>query len=345
MSFNLSDSLDTVVSAGNVAASLPSFRNAIINGDMRVAQRGTSFAPLVNIYGLDRWRNVTGTTAARSTATQDSDTPGDQFGYSMKLDCTIADASVDTNDLSVLTQYIEGYNFKRFVGETATLSFWIKSSKTGTMGVSFVNSGSDRSYVAEVTINSSSVWEKKTITLDFDYSGGTWDFTNGIGVKIYFTLICGSNWHATAANTWESGNKVTTANQTNFLDSTDNNMWITGVQLELGSKATDFEFMDYEQQIAMCQRYYEVFSGAGALSGLYSDWYASSTQDRSVTYLFYKVAKRTSPTASLLSGSFTTLNCSMSYNSEALTGSPSGAGRTYYYLGSASDIFQLDAEL
>ena len=254
------------VKLGTVSGSVTNLwgmRNAIINGDMRIAQQGTSFAAIVNgAYSIDRWKygkvgTMVHTISQVNKTAASANTPSEQFEHALKLDCTTADASIAAGDLVLLQQNIEGNNFRKFVGQTATLSFWIKAGKTGTMCVSFRNTGGDRSYVSEVTINSANTWEKKTVTLNFDYSGGTWNYTTGIGLQICFTLAAGSTWQTTA-DAWQNGNFIATSNQTNFVDvtGTTTDMYITGVQLELGSVATEFEFLDFGTELILCQRYY-----------------------------------------------------------------------------------------
>lgn len=244
------------------------FKNAVINGDMRIWQRGTSFAAVSSgNYTVDRYWYGNGGSTAVHTISRSTDIPNNQFQYSTKLDCTTADASVDAGDNVGFYQKIEGYNFRKFVGQQATLSFWVKAGKTGTMCVSFRNSAADRSYVSEVTIDTADTWEKKTITLDFNYSGGTWDYTNGKGIGIGFNLMCGSTYQTTA-DAWQSGNYLATSNQTNFCDNADTtcDVYITGVQLELGPEDTAFEFLDQQTEFAQCQRYYRIgrrFSGTG----------------------------------------------------------------------------------
>lgn len=232
-------------------------KNTIINGDMRIAQRGGSFPAAVSgTYPVDRWRYAKSGIVVH-TITQDSSVPNDQFNYSLKFDCTTADAAVAAGDFAIIQQAVEGYNFRKFVGQTATLSFWAKAGKTGIMCVSFRNAEFVRSYVSEVIINAANTWEKKEVTLDFDFSGGTWNYTNGMGLRIAFSLMAGSTYQTTP-DTWQTGTHFATANQTNFVDNTDAtcNVWITGVQLELGSVATDFEFVDYGVALTQCQRYY-----------------------------------------------------------------------------------------
>uniref|UniRef100_A0A6M3XJX2 Uncharacterized protein n=1 Tax=viral metagenome TaxID=1070528 RepID=A0A6M3XJX2_9ZZZZ len=235
-------------------------KNAIINGDFNIWQRGTSFSSIAsNSYSADRWRYVEVSDSVH-TVSRDTDVPTQsesehQSNYSLKLDCTTIDASIAAGDQIFLDHKIEGYNFAPFVGRATTLSFWVKSVKTGIYCVAFVNSGSDRSYVVEYTINSASTWEKKTITLTFDYSGGTWNYIDGIGIRVVFAIATGSTYQTTA-NAWQSGNYIATSNQVNGADSADNNFWLAQVQFELGSVATDFEYRQFGDELARCQRYY-----------------------------------------------------------------------------------------
>ena len=287
-------------------------RNAIINGDMRIAQRGTSFAAFGSSnYCLDRWQYYKSGAMVHTISQVDksslsSDTPNDQFEYAMKFDCTTADTSISATDYCLICQKVEGYNFRQFVGQTATISFWVKAGKTGTMCVVFVSSANDRSYVAEVIINQANTWEYKTVTLDFDYSGGTWDYTNGIGVQMYLVLAGGSTYQTTP-DTWQSGLYFSTSNQTNFCDNTDAtcDVWITGVQLELGANANDFVFDDQSVLENKCRRYYwrhiadkEGVQGSGYFTnGLI--WSAT----KSIHVYRFPIEMRSSPTFSY-SGSF-----------------------------------------
>jgi hypothetical protein len=232
--------------------------NVIINGDMRISQRGSSFSSTSNtqsFYTLDRWFYAQ-SSAVRVTISQDTNIPsGTNFSNSLKIDITTADTSVAAGDYCYVCQYIEGYDFKPFVGKTAILSFWIKSGYTGTMCISFRSGGSDRSYVSEVTINSANTWEFKTVQLSFNYSGGTWDYTNGLGVMVLFQLLCGSTYQTTA-NAWQTGAYMSTANQTNFVGDVDKDFWLTGIQLTLGSQVPPFQNRDYQEELMLCQRYY-----------------------------------------------------------------------------------------
>ena len=245
--------------------------NAIINGDFNIWQAGTSFAAITNgAYAADMFAvGIAGTTAV-ATVSRDIDVPtqaqsNHQSAYSLKVDCTTIDASIDAADAFVLPTRIEGYNFRPFVGKQATLSFWVKSVKTGTYCVSFGSSTADRSYVAEYTINAASTWEKKTITLTFDYTGGTWDYANGIGLCIGWALATGSSYQG-VADTWNSATDFGTSNQVNFFDNVANNFWLSQVQFELGSSATVFEYRQFGDELAKCQRYYRQSNDMGVVS-------------------------------------------------------------------------------
>ena len=236
-------------------------KNAIINGDFNIWQRGTSFAAIAtNAYSADRFKyQVVG--AAVHTIYRATDLPtqaasGHKSNYSFQFDPTTADAAIAAGDYVILTHRIEGYNFAPFMGKTATLSFWVQAVKTGIYCVSFRNSVSDRSYVVEYTINAASTWEKKTITLTFSDSGGTWDYINGVGLIVGWALAAGSDSQG-IANTWNSANDMATSNQVNGVDHIDNNFWLAQVQFELGSLATDFEYRQFGDELARCQRYYE----------------------------------------------------------------------------------------
>jgi len=245
-------------------------RNSIINGDMRIAQRGTSLSQSSGTqqYLLDRFKTGYDSDAGTLTVSQDSSVPTDQFSNSIKLTNAAGnDTSIAASQGCYIYQRIEGYNLKRFRNEQITLSFWVKSKKIGTYCVGFTNGAATYySYVAEYSINTADTWEKKTITFTFD-AGGTWNYTNGVGMQVFFTLAAGSNYQG-IADTWNTDAsyvKMATSNQVNwlnetantfYLNETANTFYLTGVQLELGSDATDFEHDMFGQQLLNCQRYY-----------------------------------------------------------------------------------------
>ena len=248
--------------AGQMALSdLFSNKNVVINGDFNIWQRGTSFVAIASGYSADRWRfGKAGTTGvidiSRSTDVPTIAQAGRGFNYSLLIDCQTADSAVAAGDVAFIEQRIEGYNFLNLAQKQITISFWVKSTKTGTSYVFITNSGSDRSCVKEFTINASDTWEFKTITFSASPSAGTWNYTNGIGARIGFTLMCGSNYQTTAGS-YASGEYYGSSNQINHYDSTSNNFKLCGIQLEEGSVATPFEKRLPQEELEFCQRYYE----------------------------------------------------------------------------------------
>lgn len=265
-----------------------SHRNKIINGKMEIAQRGTGFSA-ANGYNLDRW-SLVNTTSAVVTIDQQSDFPGNEFRTYHRTVVTTADAAVAASDTYANFQSIEGFNVRDLIGRTFTLSFWVRSSKTGTHCVAFKNSGADRAYIAEYTINAANTWEQKSVTVSGGLiTAGTWNWTNGVGLSVVFTLVNGTT-RQTTAGVWQTGDFYSTANQVNCLDTVGNIFAITGVQLEAGSVATPFEHRPYGIELALCQRYYETGS---------TKIYSASTPALSAAQTF-KATKRAAPTMSYM---------------------------------------------
>ena len=250
------------------------FRNIIINGGMDIAQRGTSTSGVTsgNYYTIDRFR---WTVSAGDTVTlsQSTDVPsGEGFTNSYKVDVTTADTSIGADDYAHISHRIEGQNLQYLKygtasAESLTASFWVKSTKTGTYCVSISKQDNTHyDYVAEYSISSSDTWEKKTITIAPDSNikaaGGAIDNDNGTGLNLKFVLTAGSNRQGTN-ETWNAGTAEGTSNQVNFLDSTSNDFYLTGVQLEAGQVASDFEFLPYDVNLLRCQRYCYAWAAYG----------------------------------------------------------------------------------
>ena len=281
--------------------------NLIINGDMRIDQRGGAVSPGNGTYTLDRWQHIK-TDAGNVTVSQDTDVPsGSVFSNSLKVDVTTADASVAAGDLREIRQQLEGFNTAQLLLGTAnakqfTVSFWVKSdTKTGTMCVSLANNASDRNYLHEITIADNN-WNQYSFTVTGDTTGTWIGATNGVGLRIEFCLVSGTTYQG-AADTWQAGPLRATSNQTNFMDSATNNVWITGVKLEVGNVATTFVPDDYGTALAKCQRYYEKSYNAGVNpgSGSFASFFAgqienTSTNGDKLPGPSYKVSKRTSAT-------------------------------------------------
>jgi len=345
---------DGVVDAGTLTAAMakPSFRNLIINGEFNVAQRSTAAVTTSSgsnegYQTVDRWQmDMDGTTAAFTQQQVDltAATDPDGFYKAFKIDCTTADTSVAAGDWASLVQNVEGLdwaqlNYGRSDAKTITVSFWVKSTKTGTYSFSIRNSAADRYYVAEYTVSSSDTWEKKTITIAGDTSG-TWLITNGIGARLGWSLIIGSTDSASAGS-WAAGNKFGSTNQVNFFDNTSNNFLITGVQLEVGSAATEFEHKPYGQVLAECQRYYEaIHMNAGTAM-----WYSWAHGTPQKMEYHYKVTKRAVPSSQLEGNASWTGTTPLSFHTTNVAGFHHA--NTGYYLSDASGdlCYSFSAEL
>jgi len=275
----------------NIANNAP-FRNLIINGDMSVAQRSTSAVTASGSYDtVDRFRQWE-STGGSYTSEQSTDVPSGQgFSNSMKLAVTTADTSLGASEYSIFAQYIEAQNLQYLNygtnnAKTLTLSFWVKSSKTGTYSIMLDKNDATRyRYVKEYTINTADTWEKKIITIEPDSnikaSGGAITNDNGIGFQLFWNLAFGSNFTGATDATWfaQSDNDYyQTGNEVNWMDSTSNNFYITGVQLEAGDTASDFEFLPYDVTYHRCLRYFEMIGNGAedadaiiATAGTYND--------------------------------------------------------------------------
>ena len=242
-----------------------SFKNRIINGDMRIAQRGTSFtiSDSTATYTVDRWRIFENTDGA-FTLSQDTTVPAG-FTNSLKVLVTTADASVTSTQLAYVSQFIEGFNVSDFEwgtanAKTVTLSFWVRSSVTGTFGGGLINVDNNRSYPFNYSISAADTWEQKTITVAGDTTG-TWGAGSGVGLRLMFSMGCGTNFQGTA-NQWNAAEDITVTGETQLVNTLNATWYVTGVQLEVGSVATPFERRPYGTELALCQRYFQVTSVA-----------------------------------------------------------------------------------
>jgi len=306
---------DTLASDSVTAAKIPDTveagfksgrKNLIINGAMQVAQRSTSAVAQANDSNegyatLDRYSLEFGNSAGGTiTTSKDSESPTG-FGSSYKLNVTTADTSVDTNHLVFFAQCIEAQTLRSCgwdytsASSYLTLSFWVKNSKTGIYCVAFNTYDTARQYTAEYTISQANTWEKKTITIPGN-SALTFNDDNGAGLEVHFMLANASGRYGSAGS-WTSGNAWGTSNQVNFLDSTSNVGYWTGIQLEVGSTATDFEHRSYGEELALCQRYYERFIADASAEMLIGVGVNASATDVFINYP-YKQIKRVIPSFS-----------------------------------------------
>jgi hypothetical protein len=261
-------------------------KNLLINGSQSVWQRSTSTASITTTayHTADRWETSM-SSLGTWTQSRSTDVPSGQgFGYSLKMDCTTADASPAAGDYLIFAQKMEGQNLQHLLKGTSsakkiTVSFWVKSNKTGTYIVRILDEDNTRHICKSYTISSASTWQKVELTFDGDTTG-TLDNDNASSLRIQWWLGTGSTYSSgTLATSWES---VTNANmavgQVNLADSTSNEWYITGVQLEVGSKATDFEFEPYERTLSRCRRYFISYGGDSAYERFAVGYISSSTQ-------------------------------------------------------------------
>ena len=239
-------------------------KNLIINGAMQVAQRGTSVTGLSSsniVQALDRmFCRING--AGTWTISQSTEAPAG-FSNSLKWDCTTADASPAANDFNYISQRFEGQNLQHLAKGTSsavktTLSFHVKSNKTGTFAVLLTDNDNSRQVGATYTINAADTWEKKTITFPGDTSGALGN-DNGHSMNIIWWMVVGTDrTSGTAATTWESSVNANAAvgHNVNMADSTNNEFYITGIQWEVGNTATDFEHRSFDEELNLCVRYY-----------------------------------------------------------------------------------------
>jgi hypothetical protein len=272
------------------------FRNRIINGDMRIDQRNAGAAVTVNNefeYTLDRWE-CRDDTDGDFTVQQVTDAPSG-FVNSLKVTTTTADATLTTTQAAYIDQRIEGLNVADLAWGTAsaktiTLSFWVRSSLTGTFGGSFQNNGQDRAYPFTYTISVADTWEYKTVTVAGDTSG-TWLTTNGTGIRVNFGLGVGPDRSGTAG-AWNSNTNFSATGAVSVIGTLNATWYITGVQLEVGSVATPFERRPYGTELDLCQRYYEKMQ---SVSGSYmAPAWTPTTTSALGTMSFYQ--KRANPT-------------------------------------------------
>lgn len=286
-------------------------RNRVINGEMLIDQRNGGNAATVSgggfAYGPDMLiGSSSGGTAGVFTITRSSATPPTGFTHIARITCTTADASIAATDEYDLRSDIEGRGVRDFLFGTAdakavTLSFWVRSSLTGTYTGSLQNGAQTRSYPFEYTISVADTWEYKTITAAGDTTG-TWLTDTGVGFRIRWAFALGSNFTGTA-NTWAGSNLVGTSNQVNFMSSSTSRTWdVTGVQIELGSAATAFEYRPFQQEISLCSRYYEksyaVDVNPATVTTFGRHLHSGSSDGSSdlFTTLYFKVQKRVAPT-------------------------------------------------
>jgi len=279
-------------------------RNIIINGAMNLDQRSSGSATTNGSSGyttVDRWKSYDNLSAGASTSQQVTDVPDNQgFKNSLKFTVTTADSDLGTGEVLFIQQAIEGNNFSvlRYgtsSAKTSTISFWVKSSETGSFGGSLQRSVNyDRQYGFTYTISAANTWEYKTVTIPGD-TGGTWPTDNTAGASLMFNLGSGSSRLISTANQWGTTSLGFQVSGTKNIAGTVNaTFFVTGVQMEVGTEATPFEHRSFGQELALCQRYYQRQTAG---TNQYSIFLTGSIDTTSNIYLYGKLngTMRTSP--------------------------------------------------
>ena len=336
-----------------------SYKNRIINGNMAIDQRnaGASVTPTGTQYITDRWALYCNQ-SSKFSVQQNAGAVTPPVGFTNYLGATSLSAySVGSSDFFMFGHRIEGFNtadlgWGTANAKTVTISFWVRSSLTGTFGGSFVNSAGDRSYPFTYTISAANTWEQKSITVAGDTSG-TWLTTNGIGISVYFGLGTGSTWAGTAGS-WSSNYYFTATGATSVVGTNGATFYLTGVQLEVGTQATTFTTAggSYGAELALCQRYFcSSFSigtapAQNAGGGMIGKGANGATAEPILTWSF-PVSMRAAPTVTTYNPSAANnqwsagtaprvVTSSTSFASIDNTGNPVTAGTQSYINASAS---------
>ena len=288
------------------------FKNRLINSDMRIDQRnaGASVTPTVAGYTLDRWR-VALSQASKYSVQQSSVAPN---GFTNSALITSLSAyTVGAAENFRFEQFVEGFNaadlgWGTANAQTVTLSFWVRSSLTGTFGGAFLNSAENRSYPFTYTISAANIWEQKSITIAGDTTG-TWLTNNGIGIRVSFSLGAGSTVSGTAGS-WSGSFFTSATGATSVVGTNGATFYITGVQLEKGSTATSFDYRPYGTELQLCKRYYEQKDyTTGNYEAICNGVVPSTGSTTNTTGVFtYEVEKRATPSITLSAGSTFRIN-------------------------------------
>jgi hypothetical protein len=279
------------------------FKNRIINGDMRIDQRNAGASVTVGAsdnYITDRWM-LQSSQASKFSAQQNAGAVTPPAGFVNYLGATsLAATSVGAGDYFSIQQRIEGLNCSDLAwgsanAQSVTLSFWVRSSRTGAFGGSLRNNVGNRSYPFSYSISEANTWEYKTINIAGD-TGGTWLTTNGIGITVTLGLGVGSTYSGTTGS-WSSNNYVSATGATSVVGTSGATFYITGVQLEKGSTATAFDYRDYGRELSMCQRYF-----VGANTYYFTQGYDPNYSNINSGGVVWNYQMRTVPSITIISG-------------------------------------------
>jgi hypothetical protein len=316
-------------------------KNRIINGAMVIDQRnaGAAIASPSDNYTVDRFysRQVGGGVASA----QQSSTAPTGFSKSLLMTVTTADASVTGSDRYYIRQYVEGFNFADFGygaagAASSTVSFWVRSSVTGSYGFSALNESTNRIYASLYTISAANTWEYKTIVIPGDTTGTWTGATNGTGIMLTWSLGMGSTNTTATLNAWSAtASAIAPDGLTQWISTNGATFYITGVQLEKGSTATSFDYRPYGTELALCQRYYyRVSPGASSRTLCISG--NSQTTTQSVNNLQFPVTMRTRPTAVETTGTATDYSIAYAATSTVCNAVPTFTGSTAELTGSVN---------
>jgi len=357
------DVIGTSVANSNLGAgNATRFKNRIINGDMRIDQRNagasvTATTTGSNTYLVDRFcYNVS--QASKFTAQQNAGSVTPPTSFTNYLGITSSSAySLGAGDYFVIGQIIEGLNNADLAWGTAnaktiTLSFWVYSSLTGTFGGALSNSAQNRSYPYSYTVSSANTWTQVSLVIAGDTSG-TWLTTNGIGIRLWFSLGTGSTYSGTSGS-WAGSTYLAPTGATSVVGTSGATFYITGVQLEVGSSATGFEYVDYTTQLAMCQRYFQIYTKPVARG-------AAGVNTVSRTGMSLQVQMRAAPTLTMsgtlscfdggdtgtitaLSAAYSTIN-SIEFDASLATGTITAGRPSVLYISASVGSLIATAEL
>tara|TARA_S200002703_G_scaffold145495_1_gene139891 strand:+ start:267 stop:1376 length:1110 start_codon:yes stop_codon:yes gene_type:complete len=347
-------------------------RNILYNSKFEVAQRGTSFSQGTGgDYLLDRWRPAIGSAFNLDTTISQSTTvpSGQGFKHSLKVEADSV-VSPNSNQNGGIAQYLEGQDVDHLAygtssAESLTLSFWVRSNKTGTYCVQLMmnvgaGSGSERQmHIKEYTISSANTWEKKTLTFTGNTSQAITQ-TNTDGFRVIWWLSTGSGDYQSADSWISSPAFASTSNQVNFMDSADNEWYLCGCQLEVGEQATPFEHRSFGEELALCQRYFAKSYNHSVTPGTAPDFvgcpgrFVDATSSYASVQVFLPVTMRATPTVTLFNPS-TGATASIRSDSTDHAASTSQIGETGFFffannssIGTSSSIrghYTAEAEL
>lgn len=248
-------------------------KNLLINGSMDIWQRSATFQVANNTqtYTADRWSMFLSTGGAlavsRSTDVPTVQQAGVLLTSSLLVSVSAVDAAVAAGEFVTLNYRVEGFDFRQLAQKPMNLSFWCKTRQSGIYAVAVKNTASDRSFVQNFTVSAIATWTRFSIPIPKSPTGGTWDYSNGVGLQVVFTLEGGSTYQGGAGN-WTAANVFATSSQVNFLQSAGNTFALTGVQLEEGNLGTALEILPFGLQFQQCQRYFQQIAQLpGALNG------------------------------------------------------------------------------